>query len=131
MAAGEVQMLRLFRVKIALKILSICLFLVTASCIVQSPPPPPPKPEPPPPSGSLLKPQLRVAISPDYPPLAYKALGRVVGVEADLANQLGKELGKQMVFEEAPWPELINLLLQERADIIMSGMSITNERAIG
>jgi polar amino acid transport system substrate-binding protein len=77
----------------------------------------------------LLKPQLRVGISPTYPPLAYELSGRVVGIEVDLANQLGKDLGKEMIFVETPWPELINALLKDKVDIIMSGMSITNERA--
>ena len=54
---------------------------------VTSSPSPPPKPEPPKPSGTLLKSQLRVGISPDYMPLAYKdpALG-LVGVEVDFAE---------------------------------------------
>ena len=90
----------------------------------------PPKPEPPEPSGSLLQPQLRIGISPDYMPLAYKdpTFG-LSGVEIDFAKQLGKGLGKSIVFVEIPFPELIQALLEERIDIIMSGMSITNERA--
>lgn len=110
-------------------VLSLCLLVVITSCSFPRPPPPPEPQPPPPPSGSLLKPQLRVAISPNYPPLASKALGRFVGVEVDFANELGKELGKEIIFVETPWPELINTLLNERADIIMSGMSITEERA--
>jgi len=92
----------------------------------------PKRPEivPPKPSGSLLNPQLRVAISPDFPPLAQKGLvGAPVGLEVDFANQIGRELGKQIIFIEAPWSELISLLLANHADVIMSGMSITKERA--
>jgi ABC-type amino acid transport substrate-binding protein len=89
----------------------------------------PPKPEPPKPSGTLLQSQFRIGISPDYLPLAYKdpTLG-LVGVEVDFANRLGKDLGKTIVFVETPFPELIQALLEERVDIIMSGMSITSER---
>ena len=89
----------------------------------------PPPPEPPTPSGTILKSQFRIGISPDYMPLAYKdpAAG-LVGVEVDFANQLGKDLGKSIVFVETPFPELIPSLLEERIDIIMSGMSITRER---
>lgn len=90
----------------------------------------PPKPEPPESSGTLLLPQLRVGISPDYMPLAYKdpTFG-LLGVEVDFAKQLGKGLGKSIVFVETPFRELIQALVEERIDIIMSGMSITNERA--
>jgi len=92
-------------------------------------PSPPPKPEPPTPSGTLLQPQLRIGISPDYMPLAYKdPIFGLVGVEVDFANQLGAGLGKKIVFVETAFPELIQALLEQRIDIIMSGMSITNER---
>jgi ABC-type amino acid transport substrate-binding protein len=89
----------------------------------------PPEPEPPKPSGTMLKSQFRIGISPDYMPLAYKdpTVG-LVGVEVDFANQLGKDLGKTIDFVENPFPELIQSLLEERIDIIMSGMSITRER---
>jgi polar amino acid transport system substrate-binding protein len=64
-------------------------------------------------------------------PLAYKdpAFG-LAGVEVDFARQLGKGLGKNIVFVETPFPELIQALLDERIDIVMSGMSITTERAM-
>ena len=77
----------------------------------------------------MLKSQFRIGISPEYMPLAYKeAPFGLVGVEVDFANQLGKDLGKTIVFVETPFPELIQALLEERIDIIMSGMSITRER---
>jgi polar amino acid transport system substrate-binding protein len=50
-------------------------------------------------------------------------------VEVDFAERVGKELGKKIVFVETPFPELIRSLVEERIDIIMSGMSITSERA--
>ena len=88
------------------------------------------QPEPPEPSGTLLKSELRIGISPDYMPLAYKnPTGGVFGVEVDFANQLGKDLGKKITFVEIPFSELIQSLLDEKIDIIMSGMSITIERA--
>lgn len=92
-------------------------------------PSPPPKPEAPEPSGTLLNSQLRIGISPDYEPLAYKdATFGLSGVEVDFANELGKGLGKTIVFVETPFPDLIQALLEQRIDIIMSGMSITSER---
>ena len=109
--------------------------LTLSGCILYmahevSGPSPPSQPEPPKPSGTLLKSQLRIGISPDYMPLAYKdpALG-LVGVEVDFANRVGKELGKTIVFVETPFPELVQSLVEDRIDIIMSGMSITSERA--
>jgi len=117
------------------KVVLLCLIVLPLSgCIlfIASDLPNPPaaaQPEAPRPSGTLLKSQLRIGMSADYPPLTYKdgALG-LVGVEVDLANQLGKALGKEIVFVEIPFPELINALIEERVDIIMSGMSVTTER---
>jgi polar amino acid transport system substrate-binding protein len=108
-------------------VLFVVLYL--SGCVSYGVPPPPP-PQPPQPSGTLLKSELRVGISPDYMPLAFKdpTFG-LVGIEVDFANQLGKELGKKMTFVETPFPELIEALLQDKIDIIMSGMSITTERA--
>ena len=104
------------------------LAIFLSGCI-QSFPSAPPPPEPPPPSGTMLKSQFRIGISPEYMPLAFKeAPFGLVGVEVDFANQLGKDLGKTIVFVETPFPELIQALLEERIDIIMSGMSITRER---
>ena len=34
--------------------------------------------------------ELRVGISPNYPPIAFEEDGKIVGVEADLAERLGK-----------------------------------------
>jgi len=90
----------------------------------------PPLPKPPEPSGTLLKSEFRIGVSPDYMPLAFKdpAYG-LVGIEIDFANQLGRELGKKITFVEIPFPELIQALREDKIDIIMSGMSITDERA--
>jgi polar amino acid transport system substrate-binding protein len=116
-------------------VLAFCLIVFAASgCLMavahQIDVDPPPKPEPPPPSGALLKSQLRIGVSPDYAPLAYKEAGLgLVGVEVDFAEQIGRELGKTIVFVETPFPELIQSLLEDRIDIIMSGMTITKERA--
>ena len=48
--------------------------------------------------GDSPKVPTPIGISPDYPPLAYKdAPFGLVGVEVDLAKQLGQGLGKEIV----------------------------------
>ena len=112
------------------RFLAVVLIVVHLAGCVTFEGPPPNKSEPPKPSGTLLKSQFRIGISPDYMPLAFKdpRFG-IVGVEVDFANQLGKELGKNIVFVETPFSELIDALVADKVDIIMSGMSITRERA--
>jgi len=74
------------------------------------------------------RPQLRIGIAPIYPPLAFKQQGALAGVEVDFAHKLEPALGVEIVLVETPWEELIPALQQHRIDMIMSGMSITDER---
>jgi polar amino acid transport system substrate-binding protein len=71
---------------------------------------------------------LRVGISTNAPPLAFRQGGNIVGLEPELANLLGKFIGRDVVFIELDWQDQIPALLEGRTDIIMSGMSMTNER---
>lgn len=72
---------------------------------------------------------IRVGTSADYPPITATADGKVVGIDADLAAELGKRSGKDFQFKVLPWSSLIMALEQGDIDVIMSGMSITPERA--
>ena len=71
---------------------------------------------------------LRVGISTEYPPVAFKHDGKIEGIEADFAHQLPKDLGTEVTIVEVAWNDLIPALLDHRIDVIMAGMSITQER---
>jgi ABC-type amino acid transport substrate-binding protein len=73
---------------------------------------------------------LRVGITPNAAPMAFKLDGRITGLEADFARALASELGKQVRFVETPWQSLIPGLQEGRFDIIMSGMAITQDRKV-
>jgi ABC-type amino acid transport substrate-binding protein len=79
-------------------------------------------------SATALPAELRVGITPNYPPLALKDGGALKGVEVDFSVLLGKQLGVQIKMVELPWEELIPALVDGKIDIIMSGMSITAAR---
>jgi ABC-type amino acid transport substrate-binding protein len=72
---------------------------------------------------------LRVGVSPNSQPMVFKQGERIVGVEADLAESMGRELGRRVVFVEEKWENLIDALCADRIDIIMSSMSITPGRS--
>lgn len=72
---------------------------------------------------------LRVGMSVDYPPLTYKQEGRVVGLEVDNARAVAEILGRQLELVELPFTGLIPALEQGHIDVIMSGLSVTPERA--
>jgi polar amino acid transport system substrate-binding protein len=61
-------------------------------------------------------------------PLAFKERNELAGVEPDLARKLAQDLQLSLVLIELPWEELIPALDAGRIDVIMSGMSITEER---
>jgi ABC-type amino acid transport substrate-binding protein len=48
------------------------------------------------PAGS--KSTLRVGVAPNMPPMVFKEGGGIAGIEADLANVLGRELGRTRTF---------------------------------
>ncbi len=83
--------------------------------------------QPTPPVGTKPA-DLRVGVCPNSPPMIFKQGDRIVGVEADLAEALGRETGRPVVFVEEKWEDLIDALCEDRIDIIMSTMSITPAR---
>ena len=73
---------------------------------------------------------LRVGVSTNSPPLIFRQGNKIAGLEADLAGELAKYLGKSLRFVELEWDDQIPALLENRIDIIMSGMSITPLRKV-
>lgn len=73
-------------------------------------------------------PVLRVGVAPVSPPMIFKEGQKIVGLEADLAQALGRELGRPVKFVELSWEDLIDALEDAKIDIIMSSMSVTRAR---
>ena len=95
---------------------SFARFLLLASCLTLT-------------FSAFAKEPLRVGLSPDYPPLAYKDQGQLTGIDVAAAEVLGKQLGRKTEFVEKSFDKLIPALQAGEVDIIMSGMSITPERS--
>lgn len=72
---------------------------------------------------------LIVGLNPEYKPLVYKQEGKLTGIEPAMAQEVGKLLKQKVVFKEYVWSELIPALENGDIDVIMSGMSVTPERA--
>jgi ABC-type amino acid transport substrate-binding protein len=71
---------------------------------------------------------LKVGVSPDYPPMAYKQDGKIVGIEADNIKTVSAILGKEMTIVEMPFTRLLPALVAGEIDVIMSALSVTPER---
>ncbi len=72
---------------------------------------------------------LRVGISESYPPLAFSQDGVPSGAEADLAKAVGELLGDEIVLVAMKFPDLVPSLEAGKVDVVMSGLSITEERS--
>jgi polar amino acid transport system substrate-binding protein len=71
---------------------------------------------------------LRVGVTTSSPPFVFKQSGEIVGLDAEMAREFARFIGKTPRFVELEWDDQIPALLENRTDIIMSGMSITNMR---
>lgn len=73
---------------------------------------------------------LKIGVSSDYPPVAFKQQGKLAGIEIELARKLAGELGRPARFVELKWDEQIKALLSGKIDIIMSGLTVTDTRKV-
>ncbi|HYE77408.1 MAG TPA: transporter substrate-binding domain-containing protein, partial [bacterium] len=73
---------------------------------------------------------FKVGLEAEFKPFEYKTeSGELVGFDVDLAREIGKELGVEVKFHETKWEGIIPGLLSKEYDIILSGLSYTEERA--
>jgi ABC-type amino acid transport substrate-binding protein len=72
---------------------------------------------------------LRVGISPDYPPFAFKINEQFSGSDVEMIQKIAHKLGKKIEFKEMDFGTLIPALLANKIDLAISGVSPTPERA--
>ncbi|MCB9902718.1 MAG: transporter substrate-binding domain-containing protein [Planctomycetota bacterium] len=86
------------------------------------------------PQATLLAAKARghliVALEPEFKPFEYlDDEGTLMGFDVDLAREIGKELGVGVQFRSVEWESILPSLLSGDADLIVSGMTATEERA--
>src|SRR4051812_37554598 len=80
--------------------------------------------------GATGKNQLRIGMELSYPPFEMTdEQGRPTGVSVDLAQELGKALGREVKIENIPFHGLIPALQTSKIDLVISSMTATPERA--
>jgi len=74
---------------------------------------------------------LRVGSDVAYPPFEYvdEARGEYVGFDMDIIREIGRRLGMDVQVINVAWEGIIPGLLSGHYDVIISAMTITNERA--
>jgi polar amino acid transport system substrate-binding protein len=73
---------------------------------------------------------LRVGVSIFVPWVMHSNKGDLIGYEIDVARQLAEDLGVKVEFVQTSWAAIIAELLADKYDIIISGLSLTSERAL-
>ena len=73
--------------------------------------------------------ELKVAIDPTYEPFTYKTPdGKPAGFDVDIANAVCEQMKRKCVFVEQVWDSMIPGLQARKYDVIVSSMSITEDR---
>ena len=76
----------------------------------------------------LSRGQLRVGMSTFVPWAMRDKNGEFVGFEVDVAKEVAKDMGVELVLVPTQWDGIIPALLTGKFDVIIGGMSITPER---
>jgi polar amino acid transport system substrate-binding protein len=73
---------------------------------------------------------ITVANVPNYPPMEFKdpKTNTLTGLDIDLGNMLAAKLGTEMKWQEISFEQMVSSLTTGRADMILSGMTDTEER---
>lgn len=64
----------------------------------------------------------------EFPPFEYFEGEKIVGVDVDIANEIAKDMGKELVVEHIDFSSIIPAVLNDKADFGAAGMTITAER---
>jgi len=114
-------------------LLAVGLLLALAGCAQkaeQPAPAPAPAAQQPPPEPE--RPVVKVGTEAAYPPFEWvdEKTGELKGFDMDLIRVIAEEAGFKADIRNMAWDGLIPALLAKEIDIIISGMTITDERAL-
>ncbi len=72
---------------------------------------------------------LRVGMEPGYMPFELtNQKGEIIGFDVDMAKRIAKAMGVKLELVSTAWDGIIPALLTKKFDMIMSGMTLTQER---
>ena len=74
--------------------------------------------------------ELRVGLEAGYMPFEMRdKRGAIIGFDVDMAKLMARKLGVRLTLVNTQWDGIIPALLTDKFDVLMSGMTITEERA--
>ncbi|NLC48587.1 MAG: amino acid ABC transporter substrate-binding protein [Tenericutes bacterium] len=63
-----------------------------------------------------------------FAPYEYNSGGEIIGVDIDIAREIAKHIGKELVVRDVAFDSLVNELNSGKADFAAAGMSVSEER---
>lgn len=75
------------------------------------------------------KDQLLVATNAEFEPFEYKEGNKFYGIDMEIAKLLADKLGKELVIIDMAFDAVLLSVQQQKADIGMAGLTVTEERA--
>lgn len=75
--------------------------------------------------------EIVIATDATYPPFEFREDDKLQGFDIDLGNEIGKELGIPVRWVPMEWAGIFASLETGKADLVMSGVTITDERKKG
>lgn len=72
---------------------------------------------------------LIAGLDDNYPPMGFRdENGKLTGFDIEMGNEIGKRLGIEVKWQPAAWDGIIAALKAKKFDVIISGMTLTEER---
>ena len=72
--------------------------------------------------------KLIMATNAAFPPYEYIEGGKIVGIDAEIAEAIAKKLGLELVISDMEFDSIIESVKGGKADIGLAGMTVTDER---
>lgn len=71
---------------------------------------------------------LTMATNAEFPPYEFMEDGKIVGIDAEIAQAIAEKLGKELKIENVDFDSLIPGVQTGKYDFVMAGMTVTEDR---
>lgn len=78
--------------------------------------------------GDKANDTITMATNAEFPPYEYMEDGKVVGIDAEIAQAIATKIGKELKIENVDFDSLIPGVQTGKYDFVMAGMTVTDER---
>ena len=78
--------------------------------------------------GSSSDNKLVMATNAAFPPYEMVEGSEIIGIDAEIAQLIAKDLGRELVIEDMAFDSVIAAVTTKKADIAMAGLTITEDR---